>query len=79
MTQKFDCKFYLVVDENGEFAINEDAGTAFEEFNYKEDVGQFAQTYEITLKVPGAKPLVIEMEVPEIEGATSVELEVKAE
>lgn len=80
MTQKFECKFYLSIDENGGFVVDKDAGETLNGLTYLDgETGRFAQTYEVTLKVPRAKPLVIEAEIPEIEGAVAVELEVKAE
>jgi len=63
MNQKYDCKFYLGIDENGKFVVEierEDVIT-----NLADEQGELAQIYEVTLKVPAARTTKVTGELPE--------------
>ena len=73
--EKFDCQFYLAINEDGAFVVCADEEDALSKLG-EDHGGYHTQVYEITLKVAGARPLVISADVPEPKGEPA-ELEVK--
>ena len=66
-TQKFDCKFYLAINEDGVFIVTKYPENALEELGSCK-YGYFARVYEITLVVAGAEAQVFTAELPEPKG-----------
>jgi hypothetical protein len=66
-TKKFDCQFYLAINEDGEFVVTTEEDSALSNLADSEG-GYYGQIYEINLKVAGAKAQVITAELPEPKG-----------
>ena len=66
-TQKFDCKFYLAINEDGVFIVTKYPENALRELDSC-TFGFFVQVHEINLKVAGAKAQVFTAELPESKG-----------